>query len=270
MVMRMLTRTGAALLAIAILALAGVGAICVRDLSDRVVVEHAPRAAKVVTAPSAVPTPSVGPSPTPTPAPPSSVLIQTVPFTVQAPNGVWAGHEDYCEAAATYMVGEYFSGDHRANIPPDEANTAMTRIVSWERATFPGQLNLSLADIIQVGAQFYGLKGQIVPASFQTIEQETAAGLPVIIPVMTHGGPGNSPIFAGYGAENVYHVIVIVGYNAPQHLVVTNDAGVSQGLQLAYQWSVLQQANLAQTQVTTDASGSAVPQQGAVMLVFSR
>ncbi|HEX4215367.1 MAG TPA: C39 family peptidase [Candidatus Dormibacteraeota bacterium] len=266
----MLTKTGAVFLVIAILALAGVGAIGVRDLSNRVVVKHAPAAAKVVTAPTATATPTADPSPTPTPAPPQSVLIQTVPFTVQAPNGVWAGHEDYCEAAATYMVGQYFAGDHRANIPPAEADAAMGRIVAWERQNFPGQLNLSLADMIQVGAQFYGLKGQIVPASFQTIEQETAAGLPVIIPVMTHGGPGNTPIFADYGADNVYHVIVVVGYNAPQHLVVTNDAGVSQGLQLAYQWSVLQTANLAQTQLTVDGSGSAVPQQGAVMLVFSR
>jgi hypothetical protein len=51
--------------------------------------------------------------------PPASLLIQTVPFTIQAPFEKWdPAHEEYCEAAVVYMVGQYLSGDRRGRIPP--------------------------------------------------------------------------------------------------------------------------------------------------------
>ena len=59
------------------------------------------------------------PTPTPSPTPlPTSLVIQGVPFTIQSPYQVWDRvHNEYCEAAAVYMVGQYWNNDHRANLP---------------------------------------------------------------------------------------------------------------------------------------------------------
>jgi hypothetical protein len=230
-----------------------------------------PQTARVISAPPA--TPSAPPSATPaagqnTPAPlPPSVLI-SMPYTSQAPTGNFdSAHEEYCEAAAVLMVGRYFAGDRRAQIPGGEADASMRGIVAWERAAFPGVLDLPLVDVQRVAAHFYGLAGEVVPVDLGAIKRSLAAGQPVIIPVMTHGAPGGQKIAPYYGAVSVYHVIVLVGYDAAKGIVYTNDAGFSvyPGRAYPYAWSTLSAAIDAQTQ-----SAKTKVRQGRVMLILHR
>jgi hypothetical protein len=229
------------------------------------VVVHAPP----TSAPSAIPTPIQTPTPLPT-----SLSIQGIPFTFQAPGMqvVDSAHEEYCEAAAVYMVGQYWGNDHRQRIPAAEAQASMGRMVAWERAAFPRVINLSLADMVQVAQHFYAasnLTAQVVPVDFGVIQQNLAAGRPVIIPVMTHGAPGGRAIYPTYGSGSVYHVIVLIGYDATRGLVYTNDAGLREGLGLPYSWSTLQAAVESQARTTVDAAHAAVPyQQGSMMLIL--
>ena len=192
--------------------------------------------------PSPVPTPSVAASPSPLPP---SVFIK-VPYTVQAPLGNWdAAHEDYCEAAAALMYGAFLHGDHRSVIPPAEADQRMAQIVSWERHTWPGVLNLPLSDVAQVGAHFYNATPAVdQTATLGEIQAILAQGHPVIIPLMTHGAPGGQKINSYYGRVNVYHVLLITGY-VPGYLV-TNDAGIGLGQNWRYTWTVLKSAMDAQ------------------------
>jgi hypothetical protein len=233
-----------------LLALAAAGAFLLAGCHSTVS-NAPPKAAVTLGAPSPVPSPSEDPSPIPTPSPsppPASAFIQTVPYTVQAPYGKWdAAHEEYCEAAAVLMVGLYMGGDRRSRIPPAEADADMANIVSYERATWPGVLNLSLDKVGAVGNHFYNVAPTLEEASFDNIEKEIAAGRPVIIPVMTHGAPGGARIAPYYGSLSVYHVIVIVGYDAATQTVTTNDAGISQGQNYQYRWPVLESAMDAQT-----------------------
>ena len=210
-----------------------------------------PKAAVTIEAPAPDPSPSLDPSPIPTPTPsppPVSAFIKTVPYTVQAPFGVWdSAHEEYCEAAAVLMVGLYMGGDRRSRIPPAEADKSMATIVAWERGTWPGVKDLTLDKVGQDGVHFYGLQPNLEPATFANVQMEIAAGRPVIIPVMTHGAPGGQKIAPNYGSVNVYHVLVIVGYDATKQTVTTNDAGISQGQNYVYRWSILESAMDAQT-----------------------
>jgi hypothetical protein len=207
---------------------------------------------------AAAPTPSPAPTPAATPLPPS-VFIR-VPYTPQAPNGNWdATHQQYCEAAATLMVGRYFRGERQQVMAPAEAERAMGQIVAYERDTFPGVIDLKLEQMALVGTYFYDLKPSIRPATLEAVRQSLAAGLPVIIPVMTHGAPGAQKIAPGFGARDVYHVILLVGYD--QSKVYANDAGFVSGQNWGYTWDVLQAAMEAQT---------ARMGQGRVMLTFSR
>lgn len=278
----MLRGLSAGLLVVTALALAGAFSIGFRDYLRRgPVATPPPRVAHIATPPPASPTPAPTPAPTaaPTPAPtptplPPSALIAGVPYTVQAPNGDWdAAHEEYCEAAAVTMVGLYYQRTTFPGnlIPADTANADMGQVAAWERQTWPNQLNLSLQQIAQDGAHFYGLTASVVPLDWTAIQGYLANGQPVIIPVMTHGGPGGTQINPDYGADNVYHVIVLVGYNAAQGVVYTNDAGISQGHDLGYAWTTLETAVQSMTRTPVDQSGAAVPSdQGMSMLVFAR
>ncbi len=222
-----------------------------------------PRASVVLTGPSAPPAtsePTPTAAPTPTPLPPS-VLIK-VPYTSQFPFRQFSdtAHQQYCEAAALAMVAAYFKGDTRDRFPPAEADSTMGQIFAAERRTFPGVVDLPLASIGTIGVQQYGLRPSVTAIDLAQIERNLAEGRPVIIPVMTHGfgGPGIAP---GYREGNVYHVILVTGYDSARGVLYTNDAGFTAGQNYAYGWSTLAKANEAQT--------SHVPQ-GRVMLVFDR
>lgn len=269
----MLNRTGAVFLAITVLAVFGAGSVGLYDWQHRLDVKApVPKTSSVVAGPKA-PSPTVHASAAPTspPAPtplPASTLIQRVPFTAQAPSGNWdSAHEEYCEAAATYMVGQYFQGNRADRIPPQQADADMGNIVAYERATI-SRINLSLADMAQVAGHFYGLQGQVVPVDQQLLQRQVAEGKPVIIAVMTHGGPAGR-INPAYGADNVYHVLVVTGYDNAKGIVYTNDPGLSQGQNLAYPWATLQAAIQAQARTPVDGAGYPVPtQQGATMLAL--
>jgi len=215
----------------------------------------APSAAVVLGAPTAQPTAALARTPLP-----PSVFVR-VPYTPQSPFNQWGAgnpHEEYCEAAALLMVGDYFKGDGRSLIPPAEADAAMAQIVAVERQSYPAVLDLPLTDIGAVGTRLYGLQPAVTPVDLDQVEHSLAAGRPVIIPVMTHG-VGGQKISPYYGAANVYHVIVLTGYDNAKGVLYANDAGFVQGQNYAYTWATLSAA--------IDAQAQRYPQ-GRVMLVF--
>jgi hypothetical protein len=262
MQMRSLRTVVGALTALVLLGGAGATGYRVWRHFEALLPPPAPKTAVVLTAPTP-PDPSSVPTPTPSPTPlPASVFVK-VPYTPQSPYDQWGAgnpHEEYCEAAALLMVGDYFKGDTRSVIPPAEADSAMAQIVSVERRTFPGVLDLPLTSIGAIGNQLYGLTPTVAPVDLNEIERSLAEGRPVIIPVMTHG-TGGAGISPHYGAVNVYHVIVITGYDTAKGLLYTNDAGFVQGQSWPYSWSTLSSA--------IDAQAQRYPQ-GRVMLVFDR
>lgn len=218
----------------------------------------APHTAVVINGLDGVPSPTAVPSPTPLPA---SVFVK-VPYTSQSPYNKWGAtdpHQEYCEAAAVFMVGQYFRGDTRDRVPAAEADASMAQMVAYERKTFPNILDLPLTDMANVGTRFYNLQANVVAVDQEQIERSLAAGRPVIVPVMTHGANGQR-IAPNYGSTNVYHVIVLTGYDSGKGVFYANDAGFMQGQNYAYAWPTLSTAIDAQAQRFA---------QGRVMLIFS-
>ena len=221
-----------------------------------------PKTAVVIAAPTATPDAAAVATPTPVPTLPPSVFIK-VPYTSEFPfaNEINANdpHENYCEAAALEMVSQYFKGDTREVLPPAEADSGMGSIVSVERRSFPGVLDLPLTSVAAVGTQMFGLKPTIAPVDLAAIQRHLAAGRPVIVPVMTY--VGGVKISRYYGSVGVYHVVVLTGYDGARGMLYTNESGFTQGRNWAYSWSLLSSAIDAQ---------AAKYRQGRVMLVFDR
>jgi hypothetical protein len=261
-VCRMLSRRTLVSALIALVVLGGAGAAGYRYWRhlQATAPRPAPHTAVVLTAPTAPP--AAAPTSTPSPAPlPASVFVK-VPYTSQFPFRQFndPAHSEYCEAAALLMLSDYYKGDARELIPAPEADAGMGQIVGVERSTYPGVKDLPLTSVGAVGARMFGLRPTVSPVDLDSIERNVAQGRPVVIPVMTHGagGPGIAPF---YGSTNVYHVIVITGYDSAKGLLYTNDAGFIQGQNYAYTWSTLSAA--------IDAQTGKIPQ-GRVMLVFDR
>jgi len=220
-----------------------------------------PKTAVVIAAPSD--TPSAMPAtPTPVPTLPPSVYVK-VPYTSEFPFANEINpkdpHENYCEAAALEMVSQYFKGDTRVFLPAAEADAGMGGIVSVERRTFPGVLDLPLTSVASVGTQMFGLKATISPVDQVEIRRNLAAGRPVIVPLMTW--VNGTRISEHYGSVGVYHVVVLTGYDSAKGVFYTNESGFTEGHDWPYTWSLLSSA--------IDAQAAKYPQ-GRVMLVFDK
>jgi hypothetical protein len=182
--------------------------------------------------------PAATPDPTPSPMPDSAIL--PVPYTVQAPFNNWKVHEQSCEEAALLMYHDFLEGDRRPDIPPQEADGGLRAMKAWQVSNWGAERDLTLDRIGQLAQQYYGYDYQVSDATQANIEAALAAGHPVVVPVMTH-----SLLNPNYGPNTVYHVVLIKGFEPGG--VVTNDAGVMQGKNWFYSWSVLFSAIDAQT-----------------------
>lgn len=185
----------------------------------------------------------------------ASVRLQ-VPYTVQAPFANWNVHEESCEEAALLMVVAYMKGDRRAVIDPGEADREMLAMKRWQVVHWGAERDLTVAKVGELGFQYYAETYQVLPATVDSIKHQLAIGRPVMLPVMTHG-LGNPH----YGAKSVYHILVLVGYDAAG--AIANDAGIKEGRGYRYSWA--QVFNAVDQVATQDAALN----QGRVMVVLT-
>ncbi len=170
---------------------------------------------------------------------PTTALLQ-VPYSVQAPGNNWKEFENACEEDAVFMYHQYLEGDKRVDIPVPEATDALRAMQKWQVVNWGAEKDLSMEKTGQLAKAYYGYNYRVIPATKEAIEQEVAAGRPVIVPVMTHSLENHN-----YGAQTVYHEVLIKGYTDAG--VVTNDGGIWQGKNWFYAWNIVFQAIDAQT-----------------------
>ncbi|MEA2646409.1 MAG: hypothetical protein QOE92_1492 [Chloroflexota bacterium] len=195
--------------------------------------------------------PTVWPSASPSPRP---TAVLKVPYSVQAPRGNWKVFEEACEEDVLLMYHDYLDGDHRDNIPADEADPALRALQQWQVTNWGGEKDLTLERTGQLAEAYYGYKYEVMTATIESIKAQVSLGRPVIIPVMTHSLQNPH-----YGPKSVYHEVLIKGYKDDG--VVTNDGGVQEGKNWFYSWSVMFGAIDAQTPKMS---------QGRLILVLSK
>jgi hypothetical protein len=168
----------------------------------------------------------------PSPSPPPAGAVLAVPYTVQAPFGNWKVHEESCEEAAILMYHDFLAGDTRANIPPAEADQQLRALKAWQVTNWGAEKDLTIDRTGQLAQDYYTYRYQVIQVTEDSIKQAIASGHPVVVPVMTHALQNHY-----YGPNTVYHEVLIKGYTSAG--VVTNDAGVMQGKDWFYSWSII-------------------------------
>ncbi len=186
------------------------------------------------------PTPNTAPV---EPFPPTNSELPTtinlaVPFTSQAPDGVWnALHEDACEEAAVYMVIRYYQGATETVIAVEEANAELERVVQLETSMGLG-VSISAQEVVDtVEAGYDGFRAELVTnPTVDDLKQLLADGHPVIVPAA--GRQLGNPNFSGEGP--LYHMYTLRGYT--EEGFITNEPGTRLGRNYFYSTNTVMNA----------------------------
>lgn len=187
------------------------------------------------TKPTALPTASV-PEPDPTPLT-SGTAVTTiapelnlaVPFTSQAPKGVWdPAHEEYCEEASVVMAAYYFQKKTFAG--PDDADAQMVKLEDWQQRTFGYFESTTAVETKRMIEENFNLKVELeTTVDAITIKRALNENKLVLVPAA--GRELGNPYFTAPGP--IYHMYVIKGYTADDRFI-TNDPGTRHGADYVY------------------------------------
>ncbi|MEY4723705.1 MAG: hypothetical protein RLZZ324_1218 [Candidatus Parcubacteria bacterium] len=158
-----------------------------------------------------------------------------VPMVFQAPFKIWDDiHEDACEEASALMLRAY--ENDVASYTPDQMETMIQDLVTYENATFGDYHNTTAAQTTRMLQEHLGVKGAkvVTITSIDDIKSEIAAGRPVAVPADGKALP--NPNFRNGGP--VYHMLVIKGYTKDGKFV-SNDPGTRLGENFVYDQQAL-------------------------------
>lgn len=166
-----------------------------------------------------------------------SVINLAVPFTSQAPFGIWdAVTEETCEEASFLMVREYYAGNTAKKLLASDADTHMRAAVSAEESLGLG-VSISAQEMQDFYEGYAGATLRIVEnPSIVDLQALLAQGHPIIVPA--YGRMLGNPFFTGEGP--LYHMLVLRGYT--ETTFISNDPGTQHGEGYQYAYDVLMAA----------------------------
>ena len=191
--------------------------------------------------PRTTPTPLARSSSTamPTATPRPTAINLSVPFTSQAPFGVWdTDHEEFCEEAAVLMAVSYLSGDTSIT-DPSVAESDLQSIKSWELATFGFFEDTTAAQTARIVADKYNVTAVRLAYNPTADQLKTWLAQRRVIIVPSAGRMLGNPNFTGVGP--LYHMVVLKGYTAGGQFI-TNDPGTRRGADYLYPEDVIMNA----------------------------
>lgn len=187
--------------------------------------------------------PQGGNNPTTTPPntqnPSPKTLLLSVPFTPQAPTANWDTiHNEDCEEASAIMANAYYNGPHDIKLDSAYVEGQLTKLTDWEMQAFGYNLDVTSEETVKMIEANYGLNTKILYSfTEQDIKKELAQNHLVLIP--ENGQLIGNPNYKRPGPK--YHMLVIRGYTSTS--IITNDPGTHNGLNYAYSFDTLYNAN---------------------------
>jgi hypothetical protein len=161
-----------------------------------------------------------------------------IPFTSQAPTGVWDKfHDEACEEASLVMAHYYL--DKRNVVFSNEAEKDIQYVGSKMKSG--GMADLTVKEVKAAAESIYGYKNWriVEKPSVQDIEKELVQGNIIIIPLA--GREIGNPYYRNPGP--LYHMLVISGYDNKKGVFITQDPGTRRGKDFEYKFSTLLKAN---------------------------
>ena len=160
-----------------------------------------------------------------------------IPFTPQAPYGVWTQPwQDACEEAAIVMVDHFYRGYASRTIPKPDAAEAIREAYNVKNNLYGWSLDENADKMTRWINDFYGWGARLIEKpTEEEIKTELAAGRPVIAPA--HGRSLGNPYFRAGGPD--YHTVVISGYDDATREFIVQEPGTRRGLDFRYPYDRL-------------------------------
>ncbi|MEA2006869.1 MAG: VanZ family protein [Patescibacteria group bacterium] len=163
---------------------------------------------------------------------PKNVIID-VPFTSQAPFGVWDyTHEEACEEASLIMVKYYLD---KKKLSPQIAENEIQSLKQYQMKKYGRFEDSDMEELVDIAFDYYDLNNLKIVYDFspKDLKEALAKNNPIIVP--TAGRQLGNPFFTQPGP--LYHNLVLVGYNGNK--IITNDPGTKRGEGFEYDLNVL-------------------------------
>lgn len=167
----------------------------------------------------------------------NSIIINSAPFTPQAPFGSWKDQrfQDGCEEASVLIA---FRWAKNLGLTKKEAETEILKMADWETNKYKNYRDTSAADTAKrLLGEFYGYKNYQVKSDIKAsdIISEIQKGNIVIVP--TNGQKLKNPYFTQPGPDR--HMLVIIGYDSTKKEFIVNDPGTRRGQNYRYNEKIL-------------------------------
>lgn len=156
-----------------------------------------------------------------------------VPFTSQAPRGIWIEPwQNACEETVTIMVDGFYQ---EKTFTTESAEEVILELYTTKTKTYGWSLDEDADQIVDWINGFFPWEARVVlEPDVSDLQQQIDAGQPVIVPV--YAPFLNNPQFSGYFA---YHTVVLKGYDDEKRVFITNEPGTKFGKDYEYSYETI-------------------------------
>lgn len=155
-------------------------------------------------------------------------VLLSVPFTSQAPLGVWDElYNEACEEASLIMADAFLQNK---KLNKSLVAQEIKSMVDWQINKWGSHKDLTLEEVKELAIDYYNYEKIRIETdiTLENIKEELSQGNPVILPLA--GRYVNNQHYRTPGPY--YHMLVVIGYKEDQF--ITNDPGTKRGEKYVY------------------------------------
>lgn len=155
-----------------------------------------------------------------------------VPFTSQAPEGVWIEPwQNACEEASIIMIDNFYKGD---TLTKEKAHQEILVIFDTKERKFGPSDDESMETVAAIiNSSNLVWRARVVnDPTIEDLKKELSEQRPVIVPV--YARVLDNPYYIGDGPD--YHVVVLTGYDDATGEFITQDPGTTKGKDFRYKY----------------------------------
>ncbi|MDD5084010.1 MAG: C39 family peptidase [Candidatus Moranbacteria bacterium] len=170
----------------------------------------------------------------------NTLVVQEVPFLVQAPFGEWnkAAFQHACEEAAMTMAMAWVKGE---SLSPQQGKQTIESITKFETKKFGKFVfDTSLQDTMEVMKEYFQYDTVEMKQNIRITDIRSALEIGAIVIVPANGRALHNPYFTAPGPAE--HMLVISGYDPEAKAFIVHDPGTKNGAGYRYDESVLYEA----------------------------
>ena len=169
--------------------------------------------------------------------PTQPMILQTVPFIVQAPFANWSdpNFQNACEEASMVMAMGWVNNEK--TISPAEAQKRILTIIGFENKTLSYSADTNAFDMEKIFQQYFKHKNVVAKENVTLADLKTELANGKLVLVSVFGQALKNPNFTAPGP--IAHMLVLIGYDPTTQEFITNDPGTKHGAGYRYDENLL-------------------------------